>query len=375
MDELAGGGARGGRARWRRRAASRPGGRCRRSGSGSTVRVASTVRPEACSICRDDRAASSSDELVRGRQLDRRARPCARSTSASNSSRDLAKLARAALLRDEADEVADELVGALGDLAEHVGLRRRVELRVGEERARARAIASTASANSREVARDRVDAVLRPARPRRARARTCAARRPRRSCSSSRAPRSRAPRSPRRSGGAGRRRRAPCRRRAAVASSVRSATSARIWSSARVVSASICLRVSSSRRCRSASASSFARSICASATLRASARMSAASRLRLAMSARCCSSSSRASLRALSASSTACADPVAPLVDRLLDRPERELPEHEERDREADQRPDHQPGDDLDQTARLVFGCERGSQHRLRRGRRRGGRR
>jgi len=43
-------------------------------------------------------------------------------------------------------------------------------------------------------------------------------------------------------------------------------------------------------------------------------------------------------------------DPVAALVDGLLDRAERELAEHEERDREADQRPDHEPRDDVDQT-------------------------
>ena len=36
-------------------------------------------------------------------------------------------------------------------------------------------------------------------------------------------------------------------------------------------------------------------------------------------------------------------DPLAPLVDRLLDRAERVPLEHEERDQEADDRPDHQP--------------------------------
>ena len=39
------------------------------------------------------------------------------------------------------------------------------------------------------------------------------------------------------------------------------------------------------------------------------------------------------------------ADPVAPLVDHLLDRAERVPPQHEERDREADERPDHQARD------------------------------
>ncbi len=87
---------------------------------------------------------------------------------------------------------------------------------------------------------------------------------------------------------------------------VRSATSARIWPIARAVSASICLRVSSSLRWRSVSASFLARSTCASATLRVSARMSADSERACARIARFCSSSCRASLRALSASSTAC---------------------------------------------------------------------
>ena len=48
-------------------------------------------------------------------------------------------------------------------------------------------------------------------------------------------------------------------------------------------------------------------------------------------------------------------DPLAPLVDDLLHRPERVALEHEERDPERDQRPDHQAGDDLDQRV----GCER----------------
>ena len=42
--------------------------------------------------------------------------------------------ARAALLRDDADEVAHDRVGAAHDLFEHVCLRVGAELRVGEER-------------------------------------------------------------------------------------------------------------------------------------------------------------------------------------------------------------------------------------------------
>src|SRR5262249_36791924 len=46
------------------------------------------------------------------------------------------------------------------------------------------------------------------------------------------------------------------------------------------------------------------------------------------------------------------ADPLAPVVDQLLNRAERVLPEHEEGDQEADDRPDHQPRRDLDQGVR-----------------------
>jgi hypothetical protein len=42
-------------------------------------------------------------------------------------------------------------------------------------------------------------------------------------------------------------------------------------------------------------------------------------------------------------------DPVTAFVDRALNRPEGEPLEHEERDPERDQRPDHQAGNDLDQ--------------------------
>jgi hypothetical protein len=43
------------------------------------------------------------------------------------------------------------------------------------------------------------------------------------------------------------------------------------------------------------------------------------------------------------------ADALPALVDDPLHRPERETPQHEERDREADERPDHQSDPDLDQ--------------------------
>src|SRR5262249_38743008 len=85
---------------------------------------------------------------------------------------------------------------------------------------------------------------------------------------------------------------------------LRSATSSRICSSARRVSASLCLRVSSSRRCRSTSVSSRMRLTFASETRRASARISSASPLAWPISCRCSSSSWCASSRALSASSS-----------------------------------------------------------------------
>jgi hypothetical protein len=53
------------------------------------------------------------------------------------------------------------------------------------------------------------------------------------------------------------------------------------------------------------------------------------------------------------------ANPVAPLVDQLLDRAEGEALEDEEGDQEADDRPDHQSRRDLDQSV----GCERHQDH------------
>ena len=53
--------------------------------SGSTRRVASTLRPEACSICCDDLGRLVVGELDRGRQLERRRRPRRSATRRSNS--------------------------------------------------------------------------------------------------------------------------------------------------------------------------------------------------------------------------------------------------------------------------------------------------
>ena len=109
---------------------------------------------------------------------------------------------------------------------------------------------------------------------------------------------------------------------AAVAITVSSATSARSCSSARRVSASTCLRVSSSRRWRSASSSSRRRSRCASPIRRASLRIS--SRLAPGLVHQ------RAMLLEQAAGLVAgpvglverVADPLAALVDDALDRAE-----------------------------------------------------
>src|SRR6185295_6004949 len=215
---------------------------------------------------------------------------------------DPAQLPAAALRGDEPDEVPDDRVTARRHLVQDVRLRARVELRLREERLergglleRIRQLAELLAGDLDPVllprrleegagihaVRDRHQ-LFEPSRAEKSRPWTASSTSRRWSSASSTLPTTRS-----------------------VASTVRSATSLRIWPIARAVSASICRRVSSIRRCRSVSASCFARSICASPTLRASARMSAASERACARIARFCSSSSRASLRALSASSTA----------------------------------------------------------------------
>ncbi len=101
---------------------------------GSTVRVASIVRPEAFSIVATIDFASSSEssyEVVSSTE----SRFSAWATSASSST--LISWSSPALpfCRDEPDEVAHELVGVDGDLGEHLGLARRVDLGVAQERA------------------------------------------------------------------------------------------------------------------------------------------------------------------------------------------------------------------------------------------------
>ena len=106
-------------------------------------------------------------------------RPCAASTSASNSSLDLAASSAGAAL------LGDAGAGSCGrarrrprrHCAEHVGLRRRVDLRVARNCAQL-GTSCDRLARARRGRGDRLDAALPPARPRTGRARTCAGRRP-----------------------------------------------------------------------------------------------------------------------------------------------------------------------------------------------------
>ena len=347
-NELAAERSAGGRARWRRRAASRPAGPARRSGRGRRCASPRPCGRTPARSCATIAAASSSDSSWAVVSSTAR-RPRARSTSASNSSAIAGISPARPFSATSAEEVAHELVGAAGHLVEHARLRRRVELRVREERLELGRL-DERRGELAELARERPSTRPCSLRGLEQRARVHALRDGHRpsSCPAP-ARRSRARRSPRRPGGAGRRCRAPCRRRAAVASTVRSATSVRIWSIARAVSASICFRVSSSRRCRSASASSLARAICASATFRASARMLGRLRAGLREDRPVLLEQLAGLVAGVVCLLDRLADPVAALVDRLLDRAERVLPQDEERDPERDERPDHQAGDDLDQ--------------------------
>ncbi len=273
----------------------------------------------------------------------------------------LVELSGSSLLRDEPQEVAHELVRSRRRAPEERRLRGRIDLRVARGTRAARAV--SIAPRRGEVAAHLLEPVPPPARRRRARARTCAAQRPWLVVSFSSAEKS----------------------SSAIASSMR-----RRWSSASRtlpvdprgrlerevgdLGADLVERRASSRP-RSAAASpragaaapprlppSRARSA-RPPTLRASARISPASRLACAMSARCCSSRSRASARALSASSTALRMRSRRSSIVLWMGPNAYFAEHEERDREADQRPDHEPRDDLDQILPRSLGGEEGRAH------------
>ena len=102
--------------------------------SGSTLRVASTLRPAAFSICATIACASSSRQLARRRQLDRQPLLLARHQPLELA-RDLLDLARAALLGREEEEVLDERLVVACEVGEDARLHRRLELRVAQHRA------------------------------------------------------------------------------------------------------------------------------------------------------------------------------------------------------------------------------------------------
>ena len=126
----------------------------------STERVASTVRPDARSIVATMDFGLGVGELVRRRELDRET-----VLGASDERCELlvhhAELAGAALLRCEAHEVPDELVGARADLVEDLGLPGRVDLRVAEERLERGHVLERGGERG-EVGCDGVDPVLVP---------------------------------------------------------------------------------------------------------------------------------------------------------------------------------------------------------------------
>ena len=124
---------------------------------GSTVRDASTVRPEAFSIVLHDRRRLVVGELVRGRELDREPVLRLRDERVELGA-DLGQLARAALLGDEPDEVADELVAVCRQLPEDVGLAGRLDLRVAQERAQLGHLVHRACERG-EIGCDRVHAI------------------------------------------------------------------------------------------------------------------------------------------------------------------------------------------------------------------------
>src|SRR5579862_1100768 len=214
---------------------------------------------------------------------------------------DLADLARAALLDDEPDEVADQLVGTAQHALEHVGLDARLRLGIVEQGGELGHVVDRGHEVLELLLHGREPALV--LRRLEERARVDAVR-----CSYERLASSR------------------LKSISASASSIRRFWSASvsvlrvIFSVARAASSPTCRRmspsactrawsiwrsVSSSLRCLSSSSSCRIRSCCEAETLRASARIVSASPFACATSARCSSSRRRASSRVSSASSTA----------------------------------------------------------------------
>ena len=318
--------------------------------SGSTVRVASTLRPDARSIWSTIWRASSSESSI----------------AVVSSTLELALLAR-----DEPLELARDLARPRRPRPFSTRSSRKLRTSWSAPPATASSAAAFARAVELRVAQDSaqlghlVDRLRRsrrgrrgpprrgrpPSRPRTAPARRCGGRRSRHYALPARARRSRGRRSPPRSAGGGRRGRAPCRSPSTVAISVRSATSARICSSARCVSASIW-------RLRLLEAP-----LTVGLGLLADA-LAAASRRPCGASARISSASAAApGRRACGAPRAGCGPPrgrgrprrsaaricsrrasIAPWIG-----PNAYFLSTNERDQEADDRPDHQPRRDLDQ--------------------------
>ena len=123
--------------------------------SGSTVREAFTLRPDALSICASTCAkydSVSSCAVVISTASTR----CAAATSRVELVGELGDVSGAALLDQQAQEVDDELVVALGDLDEDVALHPRVDLGVREQRLQLVDLAD-GGAQVTELRRDRVE--------------------------------------------------------------------------------------------------------------------------------------------------------------------------------------------------------------------------
>ena len=197
--------------------------------SGSTVRVASTLRPERCSIWPTIARASSSESskavvssTVSSPSSAAASRSNSSATSATSPARPFSTSRRRKLRTSGSRSPGDRLDGGR--------LRALVELRVAED------LAELGHGVDRldevaEVAGGRRRGGRPPARRRRARARRCGGRPTSARLVPAPAPRSRARRSRPRSACGGRRGRAPCRSPSRWRSSVSSATSARICSS------------------------------------------------------------------------------------------------------------------------------------------------
>ena len=277
---------------------------------------------------------------------------------------DLADLAGPALLGEQAHEVADELVGAAEHLLEHVGLDPRVDLRVLEQRGELRA-PRRARARGPRAPPARLEAALLLRRVEERAGIDAVRGGYERLASSCEKSISASASSIRRCWSASV---SVLRVIFSAASSDRLATSSRIWPSAccgRLLDLALRLLEPALAVLLGLLAHPLALGVGDLARLRED-RLGLALRLAdqltvlLEQAARLLAGAVGLLDRLL--------DPLAAVVDQLLDRAEGVPLQHQERDHERDERPDHQPRDDLDQRVG-------GGQHRSRRGRIRAGRR